>query len=93
MAKLSITINKVRCIGSGDCVETAPTVFQLDADGKSDVIMRPARPMRRSFRRREHARSKRLPLSTKTPAHNYSRLRKSRRSKQWPYESIAQANS
>ena len=38
MAKLSITINKVRCIGSGDCVETAPTVFQLDADGKSDVI-------------------------------------------------------
>jgi ferredoxin len=38
MAKLSITINKVRCIGSGDCVETAPTVFQLDAEGKSEVI-------------------------------------------------------
>jgi ferredoxin len=38
MPKLSITINKVRCIGSGDCVETAPTVFQLDAEGKSEVI-------------------------------------------------------
>jgi ferredoxin len=38
MAKLSITVNKVRCIGSGDCVETAPAVFQLDADGKSDVV-------------------------------------------------------
>ena len=38
MAKLSITVNKVRCIGSGDCVETAPSVFQLDADGKSEVV-------------------------------------------------------
>jgi ferredoxin len=38
MAKLSITVNKVRCIGSGDCVETAPAVFQLDADGKSEVL-------------------------------------------------------
>lgn len=38
MAKLAITINKTRCIGSGDCVETAPAVFQLDADGKSEVV-------------------------------------------------------
>jgi ferredoxin len=38
MAKLSITVNKTRCIGSGDCVETAPTVFQLGADGKSEVV-------------------------------------------------------
>jgi ferredoxin len=38
MAKLSITVNKTRCIGSGDCVETAPAVFQLDAEGKSEVI-------------------------------------------------------
>jgi ferredoxin len=38
MAKLSITVNKTRCIGSGDCVETAPAVFQLDADGKSEVV-------------------------------------------------------
>ena len=38
MATLSITVNKARCIGSGDCVETAPAVFQLDADGKSEVV-------------------------------------------------------
>jgi ferredoxin len=37
MAKLKITVNKTRCIASGDCVETAPAVFQLDADGKSEV--------------------------------------------------------
>ena len=35
---LKITVNKTRCISSGDCVETAPAVFQLDADEKSDVI-------------------------------------------------------
>ena len=38
MAKLSITVNKIRCIGSGDCVETAPAVFQLDEEGKSEVV-------------------------------------------------------
>ncbi len=38
MAKLRITVNKARCIGSEDCVETAPAVFQLDADGKSEVV-------------------------------------------------------
>jgi ferredoxin len=37
MAKLSITVNKSRCVGSGDCVEIAPGVFQLDADEKSEV--------------------------------------------------------
>ena len=35
---LTITVNKTRCIGSGDCVETAPAVFQLDDDGKSQVV-------------------------------------------------------
>jgi len=35
---LSITINQAKCIGSGDCVETAPTVFQLDDQGKSAVL-------------------------------------------------------
>jgi ferredoxin len=35
---LKITVNKTRCISSGDCVETAPAVFQLDADEKSNVI-------------------------------------------------------
>ncbi len=37
MAKLKTTVNKPKCISSGDCVETAPAVFQLDADGKSEV--------------------------------------------------------
>ncbi len=37
MAKLSISVNKTRCIGSGDCVETAPGVFQLDGDEKSEA--------------------------------------------------------
>jgi len=37
MAKLSITVNKGRCVGSGDCVETAPGVFQMDGDEKSEV--------------------------------------------------------
>jgi ferredoxin len=35
---LTITVNKTRCIGSGDCVETAPAVFQLDDEGKSQVV-------------------------------------------------------
>jgi ferredoxin len=38
MAKLSITVNKTRCISSGDCVETAPAVFQFGGDGKSEVV-------------------------------------------------------
>ena len=35
---LKITVNKSRCISSGDCVETAPAVFQLDGDEKSGVV-------------------------------------------------------
>ena len=38
MASLKVSVNKTRCISSGDCVETAPAVFQLDADEKSDVV-------------------------------------------------------
>ncbi|HEX3408820.1 MAG TPA: ferredoxin [Candidatus Binataceae bacterium] len=37
MAKLSITVNKARCVGSGDCVETAPGVFQMDGEDKSEA--------------------------------------------------------
>jgi len=37
MAKLKTTVNKTRCIASGDCVELAPGVFQLDSDEKSEV--------------------------------------------------------
>lgn len=37
MAKLNITVNKGRCVGSGDCVETAPGVFQMDGEEKSEA--------------------------------------------------------
>ena len=35
---VKVTVNKTKCIGSGDCVETAPKVFAFDDQGKSDVI-------------------------------------------------------
>jgi ferredoxin len=37
MAKLKTTVDKDRCIASGDCVETAPGVFRFDAQDKSEV--------------------------------------------------------
>ncbi len=37
MARLKTTVNKAKCIASGDCVQNAPGVFQLDDDGKSEV--------------------------------------------------------
>jgi ferredoxin len=37
MAKLKTTVNKVKCISSEDCVESAPGVFRLDDEGKSEV--------------------------------------------------------
>ncbi len=37
MAKLKTAVNKAKCISSEDCVETAPGVFHLDGDGKSEV--------------------------------------------------------
>ena len=37
MAKLVTTVNKARCVMSGDCVENAPSVFQFDEEGKSEV--------------------------------------------------------
>ncbi|MGH7843177.1 MAG: ferredoxin [Candidatus Binataceae bacterium] len=37
MAKLNVTVNKAKCIASEDCIEAAPGVFQLDAEGKSEV--------------------------------------------------------
>jgi ferredoxin len=37
MAKLKTTVDKIKCISSEDCVQTAPGVFQLDDDGKSEV--------------------------------------------------------
>jgi len=37
MPKLKTTVHKAKCISSEDCVESAPGVFRLDAEGKSEV--------------------------------------------------------
>ena len=36
--RIHIEVDRGLCIGSGDCVETAPDVFQLDAEEKAVVI-------------------------------------------------------
>lgn len=33
-----ITVNKETCIGCGSCVALCPQTFQMNDDGKSDVI-------------------------------------------------------
>jgi ferredoxin len=38
LSKVQITVDRALCIGSGDCVETAPDVFELDAEDKAVVI-------------------------------------------------------
>ena len=35
---IQIEIDRALCIGSGDCVETAPDVFELDSEDKARVI-------------------------------------------------------
>jgi ferredoxin len=36
--KIEITVDRALCIGSGDCVDTAPDVFQLDDEDKAVVV-------------------------------------------------------
>ena len=36
--RIQITVDRALCIGSGDCVDTAPDVFQLDAEDKAVVV-------------------------------------------------------
>ena len=36
--RIRIEVDRGLCIGSGDCVETAPEVFELDAEDKARVI-------------------------------------------------------
>lgn len=36
--RIQIEIDRDLCIGSGDCVATAPAVFQLDDEGKAIVL-------------------------------------------------------
>jgi ferredoxin len=36
--RIHVEVDRDLCIGSGDCVDTAPDVFQLDEDDKAVVI-------------------------------------------------------
>lgn len=36
--RIRIEVDRALCIGSGDCVETAPEVFELDSEDKARVI-------------------------------------------------------
>jgi ferredoxin len=36
--RIAVTVDRALCIGSGDCVDTAPDVFQLDDEDKAVVV-------------------------------------------------------
>ena len=36
--RIEIVVDRALCIGSGDCVDTAPDVFQLDGEDKAVVV-------------------------------------------------------
>jgi len=36
--RIRIEVDRALCIGSGDCVDTAPEVFELDGEEKARVI-------------------------------------------------------
>ena len=36
--RIGVTVDRSLCIGSGDCVDTAPDVFQLDGEDKAIVV-------------------------------------------------------
>jgi ferredoxin len=36
--RIVVTVDRSVCIGSGDCVDTAPDVFQLDEEDKAVVV-------------------------------------------------------
>jgi ferredoxin len=36
--RVEVTVDRALCIGSGDCVDTAPDVFQLDDEDKAVVV-------------------------------------------------------
>jgi ferredoxin len=39
MAKVTIKVNKEKCIGCGSCFATAPEIFAIDIDGKAKVTL------------------------------------------------------
>ena len=36
--RIRVEVDRGLCIGSGDCVDTAPDVFQLDSEDKAVVV-------------------------------------------------------
>jgi ferredoxin len=36
--RIAVEVDRAVCIGSGDCVDTAPDVFQLDDEDKAVVV-------------------------------------------------------
>jgi ferredoxin len=36
--RIEVEVDRALCIGSGDCVDTAPDVFQLDHEDKAVVV-------------------------------------------------------
>jgi ferredoxin len=36
--QIAVTVDRSLCIGSGDCVDTVPDVFQLDDEDKAVVV-------------------------------------------------------
>jgi ferredoxin len=36
--RIHVEVDRALCIGSGDCVDTAPDVFQLDSEDKAVVV-------------------------------------------------------
>jgi ferredoxin len=36
--RIRVEVDRALCIGSGDCVDTAPDVFQLDHEDKAVVV-------------------------------------------------------
>jgi ferredoxin len=36
--RIKVTVDRALCIGSGDCVDTVPDVFQLDSEDKAVVV-------------------------------------------------------
>jgi ferredoxin len=43
--RIAVTVDRALCIGSGDCVDTAPNVFQLDDEDKAVVVDPDAAPV------------------------------------------------
>lgn len=39
MPKITIKVDKEKCLGCGSCFATAPEIFAIDIDGKAKVIL------------------------------------------------------